>query len=64
MNATPNIVARNTNDVCPMSDSNADEVTVTSTSQHKEVHINYITPTRKDPPECRAHGNNLYGYGR
>jgi hypothetical protein len=51
MKATPNTIASNTNDVCPMSVSNADDITVTSSSQNKELHINYSTPTSKDPPE-------------
>ncbi len=43
MKATPIIVASNTNDVCPMSVSDADDVTMTSSSQDKGVHINYST---------------------
>jgi hypothetical protein len=35
----------------PLMFSNADDVTVTSSSQSKEIHINHSTPTASDPPE-------------
>jgi hypothetical protein len=54
MKATPNTVASNTNDMCPTSVGNADDVIVTSSSQNKGVHINYSTPTCKDPPEGKT----------
>ncbi len=36
MKATLNIIASNTNDVCPTSVSNADDITVMSSSQNEE----------------------------
>jgi hypothetical protein len=51
MKATSSTVASNTNDVCPMLVSNADDVTVMSSNQNKGVHINYSSFTNKDPPE-------------
>jgi hypothetical protein len=37
-----------------MSFSNAGDVVMTSSSQNKEIHINYSTPTSKDPPEGKT----------
>ncbi len=37
-----------------MSVSNADDITVTSSNQNKELHVNYSTPTSKDPPEGKT----------
>jgi hypothetical protein len=37
-----------------MSFSNAGDVMLTSSSQNKEVHNNYSTPTTKDPPEGKT----------
>ncbi len=54
MKTTPNIVASNTNEVCPMPVSNADDIIVTSSSQNKELHINHSTPISKDPPEGKT----------
>ncbi len=54
MKAKPSNIARNTSDVCPTSLSNADDITVTSSSQNEKVHINYSTPTEKDPPEGKT----------
>jgi hypothetical protein len=51
MKATPNIVASNNNCVCPTSVSNVDDITVTSSSHNKELHVNYNTPTHKDTTE-------------
>jgi hypothetical protein len=51
---TPNIVTRDTNDVCQTAVSDADGITVMSSSQNEEIHISYSTPTSKDPPESRA----------
>jgi hypothetical protein len=49
--ANPNIVISNNDDVCPMSVSNADDITVTSSSQNIGLHVYCSTPTRKDPLE-------------
>ena len=54
MKATLNIIASNTNDVCPTSVSNADDITVMSSSQNKELHVKYSTPTSKDPTEGKT----------
>jgi hypothetical protein len=54
MKATPNIIASNKNDMCPTSVSNADDITVTSPSQNKELHVNYSTLTNKDPTEGKT----------
>jgi hypothetical protein len=37
-----------------MSVSNADDITVMSSSQNKELHINHRTPTSRDPPEVKT----------
>ncbi len=52
--ATPTLIASNQDDVCPMSLSDAGDVMLTSSSQNKEVHDNYSTPTTKDPPEHKT----------
>jgi hypothetical protein len=54
MKATLNIVASNNNDVHPTSVSNADDITVVTSSQNKELYINYIIFTSKDPPEGKT----------
>ncbi len=51
MKATPNTIASDTNNMCPTSVSNADDTTVASSSQNKGAHINYSSPTTKDPPK-------------
>jgi hypothetical protein len=37
-----------------MSFSNAGDVMMTSSSQNEEIHVNYCTPTNKDPPEGKT----------
>ncbi len=54
MKATPNTIASDTNDACPTSVSNADEVTVMSSNQNKGIHIIYSTLANKDPPEGKT----------
>ncbi len=49
--ATPTVITCNYDDVCPMSFSNAGDILLTSSSQNKGLHVNYSTPTNKDPPE-------------
>jgi hypothetical protein len=52
--ATPTLIASNQNDVSPTSFSNAGDIMMTSSSQNKEIHVNYSTPTNKDPPEDKT----------
>ncbi len=54
--ATPTETTSNQDDVHPMSFrfSNADDVTMTSSSQSKEVHDNYSTCTTSNPPEGKT----------
>jgi hypothetical protein len=40
--------------MCPTSVIDVDDITVTSSSQNKELHVNYCTPTSKDPPEGKT----------
>ncbi len=54
MKATPNTLASDTNVVCPTSVSDADDVTMMSSSQNEGAHVNYIIPTNKDPPEVKT----------
>ncbi len=71
MKATTNSVASITNDMCPTSVGNADDIMLTSSSQNKGVHINYSTPTNKDPLEGKTtaviavmRGKPKHGYHR
>jgi hypothetical protein len=52
--ATPTLIASDHDDVHPISFSAAVDVMLTSSSQNKEVHDNYSTPTTKDPPEGKT----------
>jgi hypothetical protein len=49
--ATPTLIARNQDDVCLKSFRDAGDIMMTSSSQNKEGHDNYSTPTTKDSPE-------------
>jgi hypothetical protein len=40
--------------MCPTSVSKAGDITVTSSSQNKKLHVNYSTPPNKDPPEGKT----------
>ncbi len=51
---TPTWIASNLDEVCPTSFCNAGDVMLTSSSQNKEVHDNYSTPTTTDPPEGKT----------
>ncbi len=69
--ATPTEIASNQDDVCPVSFSNADDVMLTLSSQIKDVHNNYSTPTTSNPPEGKTtaviavmRGNPKDGYTR
>jgi hypothetical protein len=69
--ATPTEIASNQEDVCPTSFSNADDVMLRSSSQSKDVHDNYSTPTTSNPPEDKTtavivvmRGNSKDGYTR
>jgi hypothetical protein len=52
--ATPTLIASNQDDVCLMPFSNAGDVMMTSSSQNDGIHVNYSTPTYKDPPEGKT----------
>ncbi len=52
--ATPTKIASNQGDVHPESFSNADDNMLTSSSQCKDVHDNYSTPTTSNPPEGKT----------
>jgi hypothetical protein len=41
--ATPTSITGDPDDVCPMSYSNAGDVMLMSSSQNKEIHVNYST---------------------
>jgi hypothetical protein len=49
--ATPTEIASNQDDAHPASYSNADDIMLTSSSQSKDVHDNYSTPTTSNPLE-------------
>jgi hypothetical protein len=50
----PTVIASNNDDVCPTSFSNACDVMMMSSSQNEGLHVNYSTPTNKDPPEDKT----------
>jgi hypothetical protein len=52
--ATPNVIAINHRDICPMSFSNIGDIMMTSSSQNKGLHVNYSTLTNKDPPDGKT----------
>jgi hypothetical protein len=52
--ATPTIIANNQDDVCLTSFSHVGDIMLMSSSQNKEVHDSYSTPTTKDPPESKT----------
>jgi hypothetical protein len=52
--ATPTIITSNQDGAGLMSFSNAGDIKLTSSSQNKEVHDNYSTPTTKDPPQDKT----------
>ncbi len=52
--ATPTLIASNQDDACLTSFSDAGDVTMTSSSQNKGIHVNYSTPTKKDPLEGKT----------
>jgi hypothetical protein len=54
MKATPTRIASNPDDICPTSFSNADDGMLMSLSQNKEIHVNYSTLPKKDPPEGKT----------
>jgi hypothetical protein len=54
-----------------MSVSDGDDVKTTSSTQNKEMHVNYSTPTKKNPPEGKTtavvavmRGKSKHGYHR
>jgi hypothetical protein len=51
MKATPTSIASNPDEVWLMSVSDAGDIMMTSPSQNKEIHVNYSTLSKKDPPE-------------
>jgi hypothetical protein len=69
--ATPTNIASNQDDIRPASFSNADDLTLTSSSQSKDEHDNYSTSTTSNPPEGKTmvviavmRGNPKDGYTR
>ncbi len=52
--ATPTNIVSNPDDVCTMSVSNANDVTLTSSSQNKEIHSNHSILPKKHPPEGKT----------
>ncbi len=52
--ATPNTIASNSDDVSTASVSKAGDVTMTSSSQSKELLNNHSTLPKKDPPEGKT----------
>ncbi len=40
--------------MCPTSVSKVGDITATSSSQNKKLHVNYSTPPNKDPPEGKT----------
>jgi hypothetical protein len=54
MKATPTSIPSNPDDVCPMSVSNVGDVMLMSPSQNMEIHVNYSTLPKKDPPEGKT----------
>ncbi len=51
---TPTLTASYQDDICPTSVSNAGDIMLILSSQNKEVHDSYSTPTTKDPPEGKT----------
>jgi hypothetical protein len=49
----PTLIARYQDDVCLLPFDTGD-VMMTSSSQHEGIHVNYSTPTNKDPPEGKT----------
>ncbi len=69
--ATPTEIASDQDDIHPTSFSNAYDITLRSSSQSKEVHDKYSTPTTSNPPEGKTtavlavmRGNPKDGYTR
>jgi hypothetical protein len=68
---TPTLIPSNPEDVCPTSFSNAGDIILMSSSQDKEICVNYSTLPNKDPPEGKTtaviavmKGNPKDGYHR
>ena len=67
--ATTKVVTCDRNNLCLMSVSNDDDVTMTSSAQNKEVQVNYSTRVNKNPPKGKAtaavavvRGTSKHGY--
>ena len=52
--ATPTLITSNHSEMCPMSVSSAGDVTLTSLSQNKVLHVNYSTLIKNDPPKGKT----------
>jgi hypothetical protein len=69
--ATPNDITSDKKGLRLTSVSNGDDVMTMSSTQNKEIHVNYSTPAKKNPPEGKTtavvavmRGNSKHGYHR